>query len=273
MTHISNRLLIVLFFILGFPMLVHPVQAQQAVRLEIRLRDGGGTAVSGEVVTLQRLPEETPILPNCTTGADGVCIWHVERGLYQILFTRPLDEISTLELAESGLRGFGITVGDDAITYHFTLQSNRQIYFDAAPESILPVPIVPTFAAHEETTPTPVIELTTPEPTAAIELVPVEETAPSAGSGQAVPMTLPDQVGETAVNDTANPGWQLLVYIAIGLMLGGAIYAWPKAARRGSRIKQIHSPLTPSARSGQATHHSSLTTHHSPLSAEESDHA
>ena len=34
-----------------------PARAQHTVRLEIRLRDSGGTAVSGEGMTLQRLPE------------------------------------------------------------------------------------------------------------------------------------------------------------------------------------------------------------------------
>lgn len=257
MTTISNRLLMALFSILGFLMLAHPAQAQQTVRLEVRLRDSGGTAVSGEAVILQRLPEETPVLPNCTTGTDGVCIWHVRRGLYQALFTQPLDDVSALALAEGGLRGFGITVGDEPITYHFTLQRDDHVYFDAAPEAVMPVPIVPSYdSLHGGTAPTPTITLTPAEqPTSVIELVPVEETAPSTGSGQAVSTTVPELDKETAINNPSNPIWQILLYIALGLLFGGAICAWPKAARRASRIKQTQSPIpNPQSPSKESDH-------------------
>lgn len=248
MTQISNRWLIALFSISVFLILVHPAQAQQTVRLEIRLRDSGGTAVSGETVTLQRLPEETSMLPNCTTRANGVCVWHVGRGLYQVFFTQPLDDVSALALAEGGLRGFGITVGDAPITYHFTLQRDDHVYFDAAPEAIIPVPIVPSHdSLHGGAVPTPAITLTPAEqPTSVIELVPVEKTA--------TPTTpLPSEIdGETAVDSTSNPIWHLLGYMGLGLLFGGAVYAWPKAARRRSRIKHIQSPIpNPSTRSGQ----------------------
>ena len=252
MTTNSNRLLIALFSISGLLMMAHPAQAQQTVRLEIRLRDSGGTAVSGETVTLQRLPEEMPVLPNCTTGTDGVCIWYVTRGLYQVLFTQPLDDVSALALAEGGLRGFGITVGDEPITYHFTLQRDDHVYFDAAPEAVIPVPIVPSHdSLHGGTAATPAIMLTPAEQsTSVIELVPVEETT--------APTTIipAETDGETAVDSTSSPVWHLLVYIGLGLLFGGAVYAWPKSTRRGSRIKQIQSPIpnpqTPSKESDHA---------------------
>lgn len=251
MIRIRKWLNTILFLMISPLIFVPPVWAQQTVRLEIRLRDGGGTAVSGEVVTLQRLPEEDAHSQECITNDEGVCTWQVGRGLYQLLFARPLDEVSALELAEGGLRGFGITVGDDPITYHFTLQSNAQIYFDAAPESIIPVPIVPTFEPHhEETESAPAIVLTAAEPVAEIELVPVE--------GTAISLTIHELNGETAVDSVTNPIWQLLFYIGLGLFIGGTIYAWPKAARRAAKIKRVQSPIpdpstcsTPLSRSGQ----------------------
>ncbi len=230
-------------------------QAQHTVRLEIRLRDSGGTAVSGEGMTLQRLPEASAAPQLCTTNGNGVCTWQVGRGLYQILFERPLDNVSALELAEGGLRGFGLTVGDTPITYHFTLQSNGKIYYDAAPASIIPMPIVPTLDAHHEAAAsTPVIELTAAETPGVIELVPVAETAVSIPTQQAH--------DETAVSNS-NPIWHLLVYIAIGLIIGGSIYAWPKAARRATRNKQFQSPIPdPSRRSGQVPQSPSEESNH-----------
>ncbi|MCP5011173.1 MAG: hypothetical protein GY942_14425 [Aestuariibacter sp.] len=283
MTQIPNSPFLVMLFILISLMQIQPAAAQQTVRLEIRLRDSGGTAtsassaqaVTGETVILQRLPEETPILPTCTTGADGICIWYVQRGLYQVLFTQPLDDVSALALAEGGLRGFGITVGDAPITYHFTLQGDDRIYFDAAPNAARPIPIAPTFdALHGGTAPTPSIALTTTASSGVIELVPMDETTTPANSRPALSITDSELDGETAVDSSDNLIWQILVYIGLGLICGGAIYAWPKAARKGARIKQAHSARTPSAHSARTpSAGSGQVTQHSALPNKESDHA
>lgn len=197
---------------------VATVQAQ-SVRLEIRLRDGAGAPVVGESVTLQRLPEEADVQPACLTGADGSCAWQVRRGLYQVLFARPLDDVSALALAEGGLRGFGLTVGEADVTYHFTLQGDGRVYFDAAPEAAVPAPIIPSFDSLQGgAAPTPAITFTDAAPTAMIELVPVAETA--------VPPAAPDIAGETAV--TGPPSWRILLALGLGLALGGGLHLYTR---------------------------------------------
>src|SRR5690606_28151427 len=114
------------------------VQTAGYTHLQIRLRAGDGAAIVGETVILERLPEEERMLPECTTDAYGECSWHVNRGLYQVLFTRPLDDITALAVAEGGLRGLGITVGETDIIYHFIFHSDGHVYFDATPEAAVP---------------------------------------------------------------------------------------------------------------------------------------
>lgn len=183
-------------------------EAQTAgdTRLQIRLRYSDGTAVAGETVILERLPEEEPY-PDCTTDANGECTWRVRRGLYQVLFTRPLDDISALAVAEGGLRGFGITVGDEPITYHFTFHSDGRVYFDAAPETAVPSPIIPEGdVLHGGTAPTPTLTVTRDEP--------VEETATLEPTG----------VPDTAVDTTSGSSWRLILFIAGGLVIGGGLH-------------------------------------------------
>lgn len=197
---------------------VSPAQAQ-SVRLEIRLRDGAGAPVAGESVTLQRLPEEADVQPACVTGAAGSCVWQVRRGLYQLLFARPLDDVSALALAEGGLRGFGLTVGEADVTYHFTLQADGRIYFDAAPEAAIPAAIIPSFDSLQGgAAPTPAITFTDAAPTAMIELAPVVETA--------VPSAAPDFAGETAV--TGPSSWRILLALGLGLALGGGLHLYSR---------------------------------------------
>jgi hypothetical protein len=193
-----------------------PVQAGKTVRLEIRLRDAGGTAVTGESVILERLPEEEPIA--CLTGSDGACAWQVGRGLYQVLFDRPLDQVSALALAEGGLRGFGVTVGSEDITYHFTFHSDGHAYFDGAPAAAVPAPLIPAFdALHGGVAPTPVL--------------------PVMGSDQ-TPTPMAPEGPDTAV---ATPTGQtrLLLFIALGLAGGGGLHAWSRLKGKG------HGPSRP----------------------------
>jgi hypothetical protein len=182
-------------------------QAVEAVSLTIKLRHSDGTAVVGETVILERQPEEAPIPPNCTTDASGSCSWTVKRGLYQVLFERPLDDISALAVAEGGLRGFGITVGDEPITYHFTYHSDARVYFDAASEAAVPSPIIPVGETlHGGAAPTPA------QP--AIDDEPVAETH------TAEPTSTPD----TAVTPSFGSAWRLLLFIGGGLVIGGSLH-------------------------------------------------
>jgi hypothetical protein len=41
------------------------------------------------------------------------------------------------------MAGFGITVGDAAITYSFTFQDDGHVYFDSTPDATVPSPIMP----------------------------------------------------------------------------------------------------------------------------------
>ncbi|MFZ1398056.1 MAG: hypothetical protein WAS33_14225, partial [Candidatus Promineifilaceae bacterium] len=129
--------------LLGACLLTTPAQAAEPISLTVQLRHSDGTAVTNEPISLARLPDEEPIAPTCLTDTSGRCTWPVGRGLYQLLFERPLDAITELALAEGGLRGFGVTVGDASIVYHFTFHSDGRVYFDAAPEAAVPSPVIP----------------------------------------------------------------------------------------------------------------------------------
>ncbi|MGH2537141.1 MAG: hypothetical protein ACRDHL_07085 [Candidatus Promineifilaceae bacterium] len=199
--------------------LSEPIDAQTgsgAVALTIRLRASDGAPVAGEPVTLERLPHEEEVLPECETDAAGRCTWHVARGLYQVLFERPLDDVSALALAEGGLRGFGLTAGEAPITYHFTFHSDGRVYFDAAPEAAAPSPIIPTpELLHGGIAPTPTTEATVePEPA---------ETQPAGRQ--------PDDEDENpSVDQKEEPNsrrrWQVALFIALGLAVGGGLHLW-----------------------------------------------
>lgn len=193
--------------------LVGIAEAQTASdsRLQIRLRASDGTAVVGETVILQRLPDEEPVSPECETDTQGECTWYVGRGLYQVLFERPLDDISALAVAEGGLRGLGITVGDEDIPYHFTFHSDGRVYFDAAPEATVPSPIIPAGEAlHGGIAPTPVLPVVDDDP--------VEET----------PTPEPTSTPDAAARTTPGSSWHLILFIGGGLMIGGGLHLWSR---------------------------------------------
>lgn len=183
-------------------------QSGDDTRLTIRLRASDGTAVTGETLILERLPEEEPM--SCVTDQDGKCVWQVRRGLYQVLFTRPLDDISALAVAEGGLRGLGLTVGEQDIVYHFTFHSDGRVYFDAAPEAAVPSPIIPMAdALHGGTAPTPALP--------AID-EPVGET----------PTPEPTSTPDSAVRTTLGGSWHLILFIGSGLVIGGGLHLWSR---------------------------------------------
>lgn len=196
-----------------------PVRAADSVTLRLRLRNAIGTAVTGEAVTLQRFPGAETVSPDCVTDAGGECRWLVTRGLYQVLFARPLDEVTTLALAEGGLTGFGLTVGETDITYHFTFHSDGRVYFDAAPEAASPIPVIPEGdSLHGGTVATP----TTPATSAA--------AAPPASED---PARLPD----TAVPTSSGSPWRLLLFAGGGLALGGGLHLWSRRQASITRSK------------------------------------
>ena len=211
-------------------MLVGIAEAQTTgdTRLQIRLRASDGTAVAGEQIILERLPEEEPLplrpgsVQACVTDSHGECTWTVGRGLYQVLFTRPLDNISALAVAEGGLRGLGITVGEDDIIYHFTFHSDGRVYFDAAPEEAVPSPIIPAGEAlHGGAAPTPALP--------AVDDGPVEE----------MPTPEPTITPDTAVRTTPGSSWHLILFIAGGLTIGGGLHLWSRKRQTPNRKSSI----------------------------------
>lgn len=194
----------------------------QDTALQIRLRASDGTAVVGETVILERLPEADPY-PACITDAHGECVWQVGRGLYQVLFDRPLDDISALAVAEGGLRGLGVTVGDSglgdaSITYHFTFHSDGRVYFDAAPEAAVPAPIIPIGELLQG------------------GVVPTLRPADSIDElDAATPTPMPTQAPEGATKPTASGPWRSLLFIGGGLLIGGGLHLWSRRRQMSSR--------------------------------------
>jgi hypothetical protein len=210
------------------------------VELRIRLRDSEGAAVVGETVILARFPEEEAVAPTCLTDASGECAWSVGRGLYQVLFTRPLDNISALSLAEGGLRGFGVTVGDTAVTYHFTFHSDGRVYFDAAPESAVPVPVIPSPESLHGGVTTAADEPATEGPA-----TPVVTGATGANN---TPTARPSDVQVTAVNGTPGNAWRVILLIGLGLLIGAGLHLW---SRRRQPDSSIQNPKSTPAGRGQ----------------------
>lgn len=174
----------------------------------IRLRQADGSAVVGETVVLERLPEETTVSPTCVTDAGGRCRWFVGRGLYQLRFARPLDDVSALAVAEGGLRGLGITVGGADITYHFTFHSDGRVYFDAAPEAAVPEPLIPAGdSLHGGSVPTPT---TVPEENAITDAVALLAT--------------PTPDSDSAIEKPTGRAGRVLAFIAAGLVVGGTLH-------------------------------------------------
>ncbi len=133
--------------LVSFLWLVPMAQARDddRVALTLQLRTSDGTPLVGATVILEQLPDAAAMSPDCLTHSDGTCQWFVAPGLYQVRFPAySLDDLSALALAEGGLSGLGVNVGEEAISYHFTLQEDGHIYFDATPDAAAPAPRLPT---------------------------------------------------------------------------------------------------------------------------------
>ena len=139
MKHLLLIVLKTIYFLGLLP--VGQVAGQTAVPVTISVRSADGAPVVGTEVTLINQPDYTAQ----TTVADaaGQALFNVPRGLYEIQFTADLDDVSALAVAEGGMAGFGITVGDAAITYSFTFQDDGHVYFDSMPDASVPSPIMP----------------------------------------------------------------------------------------------------------------------------------
>jgi len=126
---------------LGFIWLAPPVLTKEGVTLTIQLRATDGAPLVGEPVILEQLPDAAALDPQCQTDPEGLCTWLVAPGLYQVRFPAyTLDNLSALALAEGGLSGLGITVGESTIRYGFTVQADGHVYFDATPDAAAPTP-------------------------------------------------------------------------------------------------------------------------------------
>jgi hypothetical protein len=225
-------------YILWFIQVLLPIsaQAQEDVQLHVRLRYSDGTAVFDETVvlegdTLRQAQDDVlrQVQDNaCTTDINGLCTWSVPPGLYQLLFTRPLDDLSALALAEGGLDGFGLTVGLSDIVYHFTFHSDSRVYFDAAPESVLPSPIIPEpDDLHSWFTPTPAV---------------TAEAAPPMES-----TTMPSVGVTTTEGAVTDRRWQPLLFVLFGVGLGGGLYLLqPRLGRVWSRKRPKTADKQPS---------------------------
>ena len=212
------------------PVITNPAGEPPYHTLRVYLRYSDGTAVTGESITLERLPQELPM--SCVTDERGRCTWQVGRGLYQVLFERPLDQISALSLAEGGLRGFGLTVGEFDIAYHFVFYGDGRAYFDAAPDALRPKPILPQFQSIQGGT-LPFID---------------EAVLPAETTGQTVVAnTTPEP--ETAAAATSPSGASLLLLLGLGLLLGGGLHLlqrrWPAARLNRSETTAVNALLAP----------------------------
>lgn len=204
-------------------------QGQEAreVTLTVRLRYSDGRAAAGEVVQLARLPEDTGKgAISCVTDETGRCAWPVTRGLYQVLFDRPLDLLTAMALADGGLRGLGVTVGEVDITYHFTFHSggpgdprqDSHVFFDLAPEAAVPVPKIPTEAeVHAHAYALPVLDALTET----LPVTPTQILSPTA----VMTNTAVGMETATAENPSTTPIWLLLAVLA-GAGTGWLAWRW-----------------------------------------------
>ncbi|MBK8989724.1 MAG: carboxypeptidase regulatory-like domain-containing protein [Chloroflexi bacterium] len=257
---------VVWFVLLAAPMSTAVAQGETTVQLTIRLRDSNGRALAGEVVKLSRLPEETAVA--CTTDAEGRCAWPVTPGLYQFLFTRPLDDISAAILGESGLHGLGVMVGAApngetpngetpnggapipvplTLTYHFTFHSDDRVYFDMAPDSPLPVPKIPTAEEahghvddHADEQIPPIVPVTTAVFAAAAPITTTQPTTVSTTT--AVPAVSP--IATPSPSDT-QPARLSPVFILLLAAAGGAGFGYLTQRFTNWRAGCKDAPATP----------------------------
>ena len=116
------------------------------------------------------------------------------------------------------LRGFGLTVGETPIAYHFTFHTDGHVYFDSAPEAARPAPIIPTpELLHGGIAPTATPAATPPDDSQrggndeAAEHPPAVESETVSGTGQR---------------------WRLVLFIGLGLTVGSGLHLWSRRKER-----------------------------------------
>lgn len=204
-------LVLVFLHLMGWFLLAPPAgqpPTDNLVALQLWLRDDTGAPVSGAIVQLQRFPEDEPTLPDCRSDAQGQCAWRVPPGLYQVRFDRPLDPVSAAAVAEGGLEGLGLTVGERDITYHFVFPADNHVYFDAAPAAAIPAPIIPAWDdLYHDALPT-----ATPSPSTTPVIAPT------------IMPTIPLPATDTTRPTTPDSPWRLLLFIGLGVALGSGLH-------------------------------------------------
>ena len=135
------------------------------VAVTVRLRDVDGLPVRDALLHLVPFAGEPSGATRCQTDDAGQCYWRVPSGVYELLSDAPLDALSQYAVAEGGLRGLGLTVGSDPITYTLTIQPDDNLYFDTEPEAVTPVPFIPAITnTHLHVVPTIVVPTITAQP-------------------------------------------------------------------------------------------------------------
>ena len=100
-------------------------------------------------------------MPQNVTNTNGECTWLGDADCTRCYLRGPLDTVSALAVAEGGLRGFGVTVGDSPITYHFTFHGDGRVSTSMLPGSgctISDHPVGETLHGGAAPTPVPTSE-------------------------------------------------------------------------------------------------------------------
>ena len=212
---------IVSFILFIVSIIAPPVFADDVVALEIRVRDAEGNPLAGETIRIALSLSERSGLDQCITDTTGTCHWELGKGIYEVHWDRPMDDLSILTSAENGLNSFGVTVGDEPIAYHFVLHTDSRIYFDAAPNAAIPEPIIPTINT---------IHLHAP---LEIGVGKVEFSAEIALTPTAEPTKQLSETAQQPESDSDSP-WRILLLIIIGLLVGGCLHLWSQRRNGGN---------------------------------------
>ena len=188
------------------PVTYAPVSREVALTIQLRASDGA--PLVGEDIILEQLPDAAAEGPECQTNQEGLCTWLVAPGLYQVRFLAyTLDDLSALALAEGGLSGLGVTVGESAIRYAFTVQADGHVYFDAMPNAAAPTPRLPV---QTDLSGGVVIS-------SAMSLVTPSQVT-------STPVMPEPQAGAVARDARPQSGWQTVIAIGGGLFLGVMVW-------------------------------------------------
>ena len=203
-----------LLFLLAY--ITPSVFADDVVPLEIHVRDAEGNSLAGEPIRIALSLSNSSTFEPCSSDANGSCRWDVGKGVYEVHWERSMDDLSVLTSAENGLSSFGVTVGNEPITYHFVLHTDSRIYFDAASDAAIPEPIIPTIDT---------IHLHAPIESG-VEVVEF--------SAENTPTPIVEPTKQPVESKSRSP-WRILLLIIIGLFVGGGLHLWSQH-RSGGKL-------------------------------------